>query len=227
MAFSGGKPNGRWYLAEPGGLYAFYTPSVLCIPLNSSRSNIHACSGLIQAQNPAQHDRIKTFVISASFTGNFEDNCGTFPDATAASVEIKAGDAPEGSSLPGSAVLDGQGSIDLGRIYMTHGTLSMWIKPEEVQEDGRILGQLPLSASIKAIEQTVTTKEGQEVDITLTGEGEGLTVNAKAVLGQRPDSSKGYLAQMPDKNRINGTGATVTHPERKASQHPKAHRTHL
>ena len=75
---------------------------------------------------------------------------------------------------------------------------------------------MPIKCSITATPQTVTTSEGQPIDIVFSGEGEGLTVLTKAVIEKLPDNRKGSLAQMPDLKTINGAGAVVKHAERKA-----------
>jgi len=144
-----------------------------------------------------------------------------FPDAVpvGGSVIIEQGDAPEASGLGGAVVLAGEGHIDMGRIFLSHGTISMWIKPASVPEDGRLLGPLPLAPTIKATSQTVTTIEGHPVEILLGGEGESLTVASKAIIEAIPEATTGFLQQVPDGQRVNGSGAVVTHAERKVHHH--------
>lgn len=153
-------------------------------------------------------------LIARCIAGDFKDQMAVFPDAVPKEVSIEEGDAPEASGLRGAAVLNG-GHIDMGRLFLTHGTVAMWIKPEEVPEDGRILGPLPLAPTIKATAQTITTKEGQPVEIVLGGEGESLKVTSKAVLDAIPEAKTGFLQQVPGGQRLNGKGAVVSHAERK------------
>jgi len=152
---------------------------------------------------------------------DFSDLECTFENGKETNVTISPGDIPPNNAIAGSAEFSGDSTIDLGRIFMTQGTIAMWVKPNEVPADARLIGQIPLPDDIKAVDQTLETSEGKEIDIVLSAEGEAQTVNSKAIITKLPDERAGHLVQVPSLARLVGAGATVKHSERKIRFVPK------